>query len=349
VVTNDGSVGIGTLTPEAKIHTLTTTASGNQEIHDNVSDSAGGPSIVFRKARGTVGSLSAVSSGDALGVIGARGYGSSGYSTLTRSNIGFLAEENWTDSAQGSNITFTTTAPGGTTRTEKLRITGTGNIGIGTTTPGYNLTISSSTIPQLSLSAGAGLAQTVFRNTGTSFYISTTTVAGTATTSTPALEIALGGFGTTTLRGLNISGFATSTSNVGFNITGGCYAVNGTCLTLASLGGSAFPFTSQANYNSTSTPIGFTSGLFSLSSTTLNGTKLSDLSQGYAFVGTNGLVGTVSTSTLASQIFTAQTFAPNSIITTSCRASCGTYSIIKENCRGVGNWLKSCISHFKDP
>jgi lysophospholipase L1-like esterase len=37
------------------------------------------------------------------------------------------------------------------------------------------------------------------------------------------------GFGTTTLSGLNISGSATSTSNVGYNITTGCYAVNGTC------------------------------------------------------------------------------------------------------------------------
>lgn len=49
--------------------------------------------------------------------------------------------------------------------------------------------------------------------------------------SSSALSIANTGFATTTVSGLNISGSATSTSNVGFNITGGCYGVRGTCLT----------------------------------------------------------------------------------------------------------------------
>ncbi len=48
--------------------------------------------------------------------------------------------------------------------------------------------------------------------------------------STTALSVSATGFGTTTLRGLTVNGSATSTSNVGFNITTGCYAVNGTCL-----------------------------------------------------------------------------------------------------------------------
>jgi hypothetical protein len=166
---------------------------------------------------------------------------------------------------------------------ERMRITNSGLIGIGTTTPSIvaNLSISSTTAAQLSLSAGTGLPQLTLRNTGSSFYISTTTVAGTSTSTSAALEIALGGFGTTTVRGLNISGQATSTSNVGFNITGGCYAIGGTCLSLASLGGSTFPFTSVAGYNSTSTVIGFTGGLFSTASSTFSGTlNLPSLSNG---------------------------------------------------------------------
>ncbi len=105
-----------------------------------------------------------------------------------------------------------------------------GNVGIGTSSPSHVLTVASDSAPQLTLSEGRGIAQWAFRNAGGNFYLSTTTVAGTATTSIGALEIAGGGFGTTTLRGLNISGQATSTSNVGFNITSGCYAVNGTCV-----------------------------------------------------------------------------------------------------------------------
>jgi hypothetical protein len=111
-----------------------------------------------------------------------------------------------------------------------ISILQTGFVGIATTTPTYLLNPFSSSAPQLALSAGAGLAQIAFRNAGGNFYISSTTVAGTATTSTSLLEIASGGFGTTTIRGLNISGQATSTSNVGFNITNGCFAINGTCV-----------------------------------------------------------------------------------------------------------------------
>jgi hypothetical protein len=112
----------------------------------------------------------------------------------------------------------------------RMYVAGTGNVGIGTTTPTWLLNPASATAPQLALSAGAGVAQWAFRNAGGNLYFSTTTVAGTATTSISAFEISGSGFGTTTLRGLNIAGQATSTSNVGFNITSGCFAVSGTCV-----------------------------------------------------------------------------------------------------------------------
>ena len=66
----------------------------------------------------------------------------------------------------------------------------TGFLGIGTTTPSIGVTtIASSTAPQLSLSAGAGLAQWVMRNAGGNLFFATTTVAGTATTTTSALTL----------------------------------------------------------------------------------------------------------------------------------------------------------------
>lgn len=102
----------------------------------------------------------------------------------------------------------------------------------GTTTQGIGiLTLGTSTAPQLTLSSNTNaVAQWAFRNAGGNLYLSTTTVAGTATTSTSALSISGTGFGTTTLSGLTISGFATSTSNVGSNISGGCYAIAGNCI-----------------------------------------------------------------------------------------------------------------------
>ena len=105
-----------------------------------------------------------------------------------------------------------------------------GNVGIGTSTPTNKLTINDAAASQLSLSAGTGINQWAFRNAGGNLYFSTTTVAGTATTSISALEISGSGFGTTTVRGLNINGQATTTSNVGINLSSGCFAINGTCL-----------------------------------------------------------------------------------------------------------------------
>jgi hypothetical protein len=64
-----------------------------------------------------------------------------------------------------------------------------GSFGIGTSTPFYALTVASTTGPQLALSAGAGLAEWTLRNAGGNFYLSTTTVQGTATTTLPALTI----------------------------------------------------------------------------------------------------------------------------------------------------------------
>lgn len=74
-------------------------------------------------------------------------------------------------------------------------------ISIGTTTPYYSLTVASTTGAQIALSDGtAGIAQWTFRNAGGNFYISTTTVAGTATTSVSLLSID-GTTGTSTFSG----------------------------------------------------------------------------------------------------------------------------------------------------
>jgi hypothetical protein len=64
-----------------------------------------------------------------------------------------------------------------------------GSVGIGTTTPMWALDIASTTGSQLALSAGAGIAQWTFRNAGGNLYLSTTTVAGNATSTMPALTI----------------------------------------------------------------------------------------------------------------------------------------------------------------
>ncbi|MFA6554524.1 MAG: hypothetical protein WCS89_03370 [Candidatus Paceibacterota bacterium] len=86
-----------------------------------------------------------------------------------------------------------------------------GNVGIGTTTPLAKLNIYGDVVFQTPT------------NSATAFQI-----LNAATSS--VFSVATTGFGTTTLAGLNISGSATSTSNVGWNITSGCFAINGVCV-----------------------------------------------------------------------------------------------------------------------
>ena len=97
-----------------------------------------------------------------------------------------------------------------------LRVQGTGgnsNVGVGTTTP----------FAKFAVQAASAQTYPVFEVASSSNATKFLTVAGT-------------GFGTTTVSGLTVSGSATSTSNVGWDITTGCYAFNGTCLPLNTSG-----------------------------------------------------------------------------------------------------------------
>lgn len=144
-----GNVGIGTTSPGTKL-TVTNNSSANpgsgmtvsvvaaDGVQDGVSVDTFGSAASFLLRRGntSAASPSALSANDPIGVIAASGYGSSAYST-TRANIKFFASENWTNTAQGTFMAFSTTANGATTAggTERMRIDNAGNLGLGTTTP----------------------------------------------------------------------------------------------------------------------------------------------------------------------------------------------------------------------
>jgi hypothetical protein len=75
-----------------------------------------------RSSRGTVASPAALQSGDTILFLGGQGYGATGYSSLSRAAIRFHTSEAWTDAAQGTYISFSTTPNGSTTRAERGRI-----------------------------------------------------------------------------------------------------------------------------------------------------------------------------------------------------------------------------------
>ena len=127
----------------------------NATIHVSAADSHGASytadsfglgaasTILLRKSRGTSASPSAVQTGDILSGFIGRGYGATGFTyanVIQSSGLSILADENFTDSAQGTKVNLSYT-PAGTT---------TSNIGISIRSDGTTF------FPQLNESTGIG-------------------------------------------------------------------------------------------------------------------------------------------------------------------------------------------------
>lgn len=165
---NGGNVGIGISSPGAKLsvssNSSSTTPISNTLLHlmggdgNNSSvliDSANiSPKYIGRRSQGTMASPTAVTNGNYLLDIQAAGYGATGFSS-TRASISLATSENWTDTAQGTQILFSTTGAGTTTMSERMRITSSGNIGIKTQNPAAALEVASG-----GTTATYGLSQT---------------------------------------------------------------------------------------------------------------------------------------------------------------------------------------------
>lgn len=127
-----GNFGVGVTSPLHVLHT-----SGEGSAGQIMADQYGavGSNILLRSARGTSLLPTASQAGDLLGSIGARGYDGTNFSGGGRAGMYIYAGENFTPTNQGSFIIFGTTAIGAASRTERVRITESGDVGVGTTTP----------------------------------------------------------------------------------------------------------------------------------------------------------------------------------------------------------------------
>lgn len=96
--------------------------SGKQNVSSRiVADSFGANTyVVFagRSARGTYSAPSALANGDIMMRISGNGYGSTQYAQFGSARIDFVAAENWTDSARGSQIKMYNCVNGSNTITE---------------------------------------------------------------------------------------------------------------------------------------------------------------------------------------------------------------------------------------
>jgi hypothetical protein len=134
-------LGIGTTAPSTSLD-VSSSASVIASVNRFSAD-APGPFLYFTKSRGTtVGSNSIVQNADSLGALFFRGANGTAY------NDGAIiaAEVDGTPGATNDmpgRLIFATTADGAGSVTERMRITSSGNVGIGTTAPSERLQIGS--------------------------------------------------------------------------------------------------------------------------------------------------------------------------------------------------------------
>ncbi len=131
-------VGIGTAAPAAALDIVGTNPTLRIDNYSNASGDS--PNFNFLSARGTSTTPLATQSGDNLGQFASAGYNGSAFPS-SRVKVSFIATENWNTGANGTAMTFATTKNGTTSRAERLRIDNSGNVGIGTTTPAYPLSV----------------------------------------------------------------------------------------------------------------------------------------------------------------------------------------------------------------
>jgi len=144
LATGTDKVGIGTASPDVSLavwlNSATPPAGPSGTItHLGSADGAntialldaGGAAqgaLYFRRADTSIASPSAIQAGDAIGLIGALGYGATAYSAASRAAIQFVADQTWTDSAQGTNAQIQTTLDGTMTKSTKLTISTSGHL-----------------------------------------------------------------------------------------------------------------------------------------------------------------------------------------------------------------------------
>jgi hypothetical protein len=262
VITNDNKIGIGTSTPYATLSLQV--ATGSSRFLFNISSSSAGVATTSIFSVNNIGSTtlfripSTVLTTDLNGTIvgttslgiayggtgtttapvsqllyGGTGgvYQSVGTSTVTCSGI--VSCTAFSVVGAGSTITSTGLASyDAWTHPNTLGYSATTSVmGIGTTTPKWGLTISSSTAPQLTLTDASLTASPFnFRVINSKLYISTSSPTTFATTSSAFFTVD-NSTGSTTLLKLDVTGSATSSFiGNGINITAGCFAVNNTCV-----------------------------------------------------------------------------------------------------------------------
>ncbi len=171
-----GNVGIGTTTPEAKLHlsdtdksvwlrvvNMNSTAARWPGVYvENFGGNAPGSSVIaFKSSRGSSAAPASLQTGDRLAIVAAQGqYGAAASSFYQSAQMQFVANSDFSATSAGTNITFHTLADGQTGPIggpERVRISHNGNVGIGTIAPINLLSVNQATDTTAAVTATYGL------------------------------------------------------------------------------------------------------------------------------------------------------------------------------------------------
>lgn len=242
-----GNVGIGTATPNSKLTVsgnsgslATTSAIAQFSAADGVStgvmaDSYGnGGELMFRRANGTTAAPSALAANDLIGSVSWYGRHSTGSTALPKALVSGYAAEAWTNSATGAYLTFSTTNTGSTATSERMRISPSGLVGIGTNNPGVSLDVGtrtdairvpSGTSAQRPASAGNGMVRYNSDNSKLEVYENgawANVIGGTSSsTSSVAATVGSAGSPSISFSGDSDTGFYNASSNDTISVTTG--------------------------------------------------------------------------------------------------------------------------------
>lgn len=172
-IDDSGNVGIGLSVPTSALNISSNNSGSVGGLTIDQYNATPGASILFRGARGTSGAPTALQTGDDLGRLLFRGYGATGFGSVSPAGIFAVAQENFTDTANGTYLNFYTTPNGSITRSEQARLNADGldvanHAAIGAT----------ASINQITGLSGVGPTLLNIRETLTGFGVSDTKVQG---------------------------------------------------------------------------------------------------------------------------------------------------------------------------